>query len=283
MNVSRFKRYTGEDAVKLVLILCSLFAFLVFLAGPLFILFVKAFQDKSGAFVGFTQFAVYLTSPNMLASLTNTLYISVISTIISVSVAFVFAYVLTRKAIPGKKPLQFISMLPMFAPTMLLGMSLIYLFGNKGLLTQLGLKIALYGKVGIIISESIYCFPVALMILKMAFSAADNRLYEAAEVMGTGSFRKMVTITLPGIKYGLINAVFVCFTYSFTDFGAPSVVGGNVNVLATDIYKQVGALSDSSGQKNGYGSRDFLLDGGRDFDRLLRRIPVRIAGNLLAV
>ena len=41
MNVSRFKRYTGEDAVKLVLILCSLFAFLVFLAGPLFILFVK--------------------------------------------------------------------------------------------------------------------------------------------------------------------------------------------------------------------------------------------------
>ena len=175
----------------------------------------------------------------MLASLTNTLYISVISTIISVSVAFVFAYVLTRKAIPGKKPLQFISMLPMFAPTMLLGMSLIYLFGNKGLLTQLGLKIALYGKVGIIISESIYCFPGALMILKVAFSAADNRLYEAAEVMGTGSFRKMVTITLPGIKYGLINAVFVCFTYSFTDFGAPSVVGGNITVLATDIYKQV--------------------------------------------
>ena len=40
MNVSRFKRYTGEDAVKLVLILCALFAFLVFLAGPLFILFV---------------------------------------------------------------------------------------------------------------------------------------------------------------------------------------------------------------------------------------------------
>lgn len=239
MKISRLKRYTGEDAVKLILILCVLFAFLVFLAGPLLILFVKAFQDKSGTFVGFAQFASYLGSPNMVASLTNTLYIAVLSTIISVTMAYVFAYILTRKAIPGKKPLQFIAMLPMFAPTMLLGMSLIYLFGNKGLITQLGLKIPLYGKVGIVISESIYCFPVALMILMVAFSAADNRLYEAADVMGTSSWRKMFTITLPGVKYGLINAIFVCFTYSFTDFGAPSVVGGNYNVLATDIYKQV--------------------------------------------
>ena len=57
--------------------------------------------------------------------------------------------------------------------------------------------------------------------------------------MGTSPLRKLFTITIPGIKYGLINSIFVCFTYSFTDFGAPSVVGGNYNVLATDIYKQV--------------------------------------------
>ena len=146
---------------------------------------------------------------------------------------------LTRRNIPGKMFFQFIARLPLFAPTMLLGMSLIYLFGNKGILTGLGFVIPLYGRTGIIISETIYGIPVALMILMVAFSAADNRLYEAAEVMGTGSLRKMFTITIPGIKYGLINALFVCFTYSFTDFGAPSVVGGNYNVLATDIYKQV--------------------------------------------
>lgn len=57
--------------------------------------------------------------------------------------------------------------------------------------------------------------------------------------MGTSAVRKMFTITIPSVKYGLISAVFVTFTYSFTDFGAPSVVGGNYNVLATDVYKQV--------------------------------------------
>lgn len=130
-------------------------------------------------------------------------------------------------------------MIPIFAPTMLLGIALIYLFGNKGIFTALGLQVPLYGKVGIIIAESIYCFPVATTILMVAFSAADNRLYEAAETMGTSAIRKMFTITIPNVKYGLISAIFVAFTYSFTDFGAPSVVGGNYNVLATDVYKQV--------------------------------------------
>lgn len=236
---AKLKYISGQDAVKLVLMLCIIFAFAVFLLGPIIILFIKAFQDKNGAYVGFLQFKSYLSSPNMLRSVTNTLYISIISTVISVTCALIFAYALTRKAVPFKKPLKFLAMLPMFAPTMLLGISLVYIMGNKGLLTQAGITLPLYGSFGIIISESIYCFPVALMILTVAFSAADNRLYEAAEVMGTSPLRKLFTITLPGVKYGLINSVFVCFTYSFTDFGAPSVVGGNYNVLATDIYKQV--------------------------------------------
>ena len=77
------------------------------------------------------------------------------------------------------------------------------------------------------------------MVLLVSFSYADNRLYEAADVMGTSTLKKFATITLPGVKYGLISSVFIAFTLSFTDFGAPKVVGGNYNVLATDIYKQV--------------------------------------------
>ncbi|MGH6943078.1 MAG: ABC transporter permease subunit, partial [Geminicoccaceae bacterium] len=39
--------------------------------------------------------------------------------------------------------------------------------------------------------------------------------------------------------YGLISAAFVVFTLAVTDFGAPKVIGGRYDVLATDIYKQV--------------------------------------------
>lgn len=222
------------------LILYSVLVFLIiFLVFPLGTLFVRAFQRPDGSPAGFEQFARYFTNPAMLQSVGNTFFVAVVSTLVSVGLAFLFSYSLSRKNIRFKNFFRYIGMVPIFAPTMLLGIALIYLFGNKGILTAAGLGIPLYGKVGIIIAESIYCFPVATTILMVAFSGADNRLYEAADSMGTSAWRKMITITIPNVKYGLISALFVSFTYSFTDFGAPSVVGGNYNVLATDVYKQV--------------------------------------------
>ena len=235
----KLEQITREDIMRFVA-LYSVAAFLVlFLVCPLCILFAKAFQYKDGSFAGFTQFIKYFSSNAMVYSISNTFFIAIASTIIAVTLAFLFAYSLSRKNVPMKGFFRYVGMVPLFAPTMLLGIALIYLFGNKGILTALGLQIPLYGKVGIIIAESIYCFPVATTILMVAFSAADNRLYEAADTMGTSALRKMLTITIPNVKYGLISAIFVAFTYSFTDFGAPSVVGGNFNVLATDVYKQV--------------------------------------------
>lgn len=235
----RLSGYTAEDFVKGVMIY-GVAAFLVcFMVLPLCMLFSKAFQDKDGSFAGLARFAEYFQSETLIYSIGHTFYIAIVSTAISVTLAFFFAYSLSRKNVPAKGFFRYAGMIPIFAPTMLLGIALIYLFGNKGIFTALRFSVPLYGKTGIIIAESLYCFPVAVTLLSVAFSAADNRLYEAAETMGTSAVRKMFTITIPSVKYGLISAVFVTFTYSFTDFGAPSVVGGNYNVLATDVYKQV--------------------------------------------
>ena len=53
------------------------------------------------------------------------------------------------------------------------------------------------------------------------------------------AWRTFWTVTIPGARYGLISATFVVFTLVITDFGVPKVIGGQYNVLATDIYKQV--------------------------------------------
>jgi iron(III) transport system permease protein len=117
--------------------------------------------------------------------------------------------------------------------------SLIYLFGNQGLLNSWLMGGTIYGPLGIVISQVFYCFPHALMILVVALSMADARHYEAARVLGASPFRVFLTVTLPGSKYGLISAGFVVFTLAITDFGIPKVIGGRFNVLATDIFKQV--------------------------------------------
>jgi len=98
---------------------------------------------------------------------------------------------------------------------------------------------SIYGPLGIIMAQVFYCFPHALMILITAFSLADARLYEAAAAMGTRRRRVFFTVTLPGVRYGLISALFVVFTLVITDFGIAKVIGGQFNVLATDAYKQV--------------------------------------------
>jgi len=85
----------------------------------------------------------------------------------------------------------------------------------------------------------LFTFPQAMLILSVALSMTDARLYEAADSLRASRVRTFLTVTLPGIKYGLVSATFVCFILSFTDFGAPKVVGGNYNVLATEIYRQV--------------------------------------------
>jgi len=61
----------------------------------------------------------------------------------------------------------------------------------------------------------------------------------AADALGTTAQRKFFTITVPGAKYGLISAAMVVFTYALSDFGIPKVIGGNFNMLATDIFKLV--------------------------------------------
>ncbi|WJQ80310.1 putative 2-aminoethylphosphonate ABC transporter permease subunit [Brevibacillus brevis] len=213
---------------------------------PLGQLFSKAFYNKNGQFIGLDNFVTYFSTPALAGSLNNTLYISGMTTLIAVTLAFLFAYALTRSGIRGKRVFRAIALLPLFAPTMMHGIALTYLFGNQGLVTTgiFGLlpfqwDIDLYGPVGVILAEIVYVFPQAYLILAVSLAFADYQLYEAADTLGANHLRKFFVVTIPSVKYGIVSACFVCFTLSFTDFGAPKVVGGQFSVLATDVYKQV--------------------------------------------
>ena len=132
-----------------------------------------------------------------------------------------------------------IAMIPILLPSLLAGIALIYLFGNQGIFKELLMGRSIYGPIGIIMAEVFYTFPHALLIIITALSIADARLYEAATVLRAGPIKTFFTVTIPSAKYGLMSACFVVFTLVITDFGIPKVVGGQYNVLAIDVYKQV--------------------------------------------
>ena len=212
----------------------------VFLAAPLAAIGLKAVEDADGHFVGLANFVAYARTPALLQSLWNSLWVSAVVTAVVLPAAFGFAYALTRSRMRFKALARTITLVPLLAPSLLAAISLIYWFGNQGALKSgldaLGIA-TIYGAWGIVIGEIYSTFPHALMILVTALAAADARLYEAADSMGTSAARKFFTITLPGAKYGLISAGLVTFTLVITDFGIPKVIGGSFNVLATDVFK----------------------------------------------
>lgn len=226
--------------IKKCMLTVLVMSLVIFLLAPIIYLFVQAFLDKDGVFVGLQNFKEYLASETLLNSLKNTIFVSVVSTAISLTLALVYAYALTRTKVKFKGLLKSIAMFPMFAPTMMHAIGLVYLFGNQGVVTNLlGINIPIYGSIGIVLAQIIYVFPQSFQILYISLNSTDYRLYEASNAMGISKIREFLSITIPSIKYSLISSAFVSFTLCFTDFGAPKVIGGDFNVLSIDVYKQI--------------------------------------------
>ncbi len=232
-------RLSAEDWIARGAVVIIATFLLVVLALPLWSLLSKSLQNTDGHFVGLANFAAYVATPQLVSSLWNSLQIASITTAIVIPLAFAYAYALTRTCMPAKGAFTSIAMIPLFAPSLLSAISLIYIFGNQGFLKSWLQGGTIYGPLGIVLAQIFYGFPHAVMILITALRLADGRLYEAAAALGTSPLRTFCTVTLPGIKYGLVGSGFVIFTLVVTDFGVAKVIGGQFNVLATDAYKQV--------------------------------------------
>ena len=181
----------------------------------------------------------YFSSGRLLSSIWNSLWVALVVVTLVVPLAFAFAYGLTRTRMPGRGFFRLVALVPVLAPSLLPAIGLVYLFGKQGLLTPLLMGANIYGPLGIVIASVFFTLPHAILIMMIALSSSDQRLYEAAEVLGASKQRTFWTVTLPGAKYGLISSAFVVFTLVITDFGVPKVIGGNFDMLALDIYKQV--------------------------------------------
>ena len=232
-------RLSRDDFLMRLGVVALVVVLLLMVGLPLWTLLAKGFEDRDGHFVGLANYAAYFSTPALFISALNSFQVAAVCTVIVVPLAFLYAYALTRAVLPLRWLFQGIALIPIFAPSLLPGLALIYLFGNQGFFKAWLGGGQIYGFEGIVIAQVFYCFPHATLILVTALATADARLYEAADALGASKLRVFFTVTLPGAKYGVISAALVVFTLVITDFGVAKVIGGNFNVLATDVYKQV--------------------------------------------
>ncbi|ROR21578.1 iron(III) transport system permease protein [Comamonas sp. BIGb0124] len=233
----------GHRADRWLLYAClglPLLVLVLFFGLPMLGIVWRSLLDDSTGTVGLANYRALLDSPGIWRAVRNSLVLGAATTGVSVLLGFMLAYALERTAMPGKRVIGVALSLPVLAPSLVLGLGLIFLLGRNGLAAKLmGTRPDIYGFWGLLLADALYTLPAAVLIIRAALRHSDARPYEAAEILGAGAWRQFLDITLPGVRYGLLSAAFVVFTLTLTDFGNAVVVGGDFPVLATEIYNQV--------------------------------------------
>ncbi|MBO9680076.1 MAG: putative 2-aminoethylphosphonate ABC transporter permease subunit [Acidovorax sp.] len=228
-----------ERPLLALLLAAALAALLLAVLAPVVALLAKSLWNPNGSFAGLSHFIAYARGPGVGTSLANSLWLSALSATLCVALAYVYAYAVTQSCMPLARWFRAVALIPLLAPSLLMAISLIYLFGSQGLLKGWLLGASAYGPIGIVLGAVLWTFPHALLILCTTLAASDGRLHEAATTLSAGRWRIFRQVTLPASGYGLMISWVVVFVLVITDFGVPKVIGGNTQMLATDIYKQV--------------------------------------------
>ena len=244
------KKLLGDPI--LITTIVVLIAFLtLFILYPLAILMVDSVVSDNG--ISFDVFTRILALPSFDRAITNTLRVGFAVGILSALIGLLFAYVevyvkLRTKFMTGL--FRVVSMLPVVSPPFVLSLSMIMMFGKKGLITRGLLGIFdnnIYGFWGIFIVQTMSFFPVCYMMLKGLLKNIDPSLEEAARDMGASRWKVFTSVTLPLILPGLGNAFLVSFIESIADFANPMIIGGSYDTLATTIYLQITGAYDKQG------------------------------------
>lgn len=215
-------------------------ALAAFFIGPMLTIVWRSFvNDRSGE-IGLGNYLMLIDAPGIWRATLHSLLLGATTTLVTLLLGFVVAYGLECTRMRGKRIVATTTTLPVLAPSLVLGLGLIFLLGRNGVVANvLGIRMDIYGFWGLLIANVIYALPQAIMILRIALKHSDARQYEAATVLGAGDWRQFLDITLPGARFGILSAGFVVFTITITDFGNAVVIGGDFQVLATEIYSQV--------------------------------------------
>jgi iron(III) transport system permease protein len=244
VNVIQSGGFRRSGLVKLLILIFLFFAIICPLGT---MLFNMAGSDISGV----------LRLPRFNVALLNSIYAAAVSTVISIVLAWVFAFCVVRSKMRFREVFSVFVTLPMLIPSISHGMGLILLFGANGIITRLfGLNGAIYGFHGIVLGSVFYAFPVAFLMLADILKYEDGSPYEAAEVLGIPRVNQFFSITFPYLRKPLISVVFAVFTLIFTDYGVPLMIGGRFITLPVLMYQEViGLLNFSRGSVIG----SFLL------------------------
>lgn len=234
------KRQYIQDPFSTMVTLLILGSLFVFNVLPLLKILIQSFTDADGGYSLGGYIRAFSFNQNRDA-LIHTLVSSTSAAAIATVIGFIFAYCSCYIQMRAKKFFNVIAILPIISPPFSVALSIILLFGNKGLITRhiLGLSSNnIYGAGGLLFAQVFSFFPMAYLLLNGVLSTIDPSIEEAARDMGASRLQTFFKVTIPLSLPGIINAFLLVFIKCVADFGNPITIAGGYNTLATQVYYQ---------------------------------------------
>ncbi|MBU4611288.1 sulfate ABC transporter permease subunit CysW [Achromobacter sp. GG226] len=211
----------------------------IFLFLPLLVVFIEAFKR------GWEVYLQAIVDPDALSAIRLTLIVAAISLPINLAVGVAAAWAITRFTFRGKQALITLIDLPFSVSPVVAGLVFILLFGSQGWfgpwLQDNDLRIV-YAVPGVVLATLFVTFPFIAreLIPLMQAQGADEEL--AALTLGASGWQLFRRVTLPNIKWGLLYGAILANARAMGEFGAVSVVSGQVRGLTNTMTLHVEIL-----------------------------------------
>ena len=173
--------------------------------------------------------------------------VALLATVIAFFLGVFFAYLLTKKKVPGKNIWETILILPMILPPSIVGYLLLKVFGKRGpigafLLDTFGIQVV-FTWIACVIAACVVALPLMYQNAKGAFQSVDPSYELAAKTLGSSSFKVFRTVTFPLSGPGIVSGIVLTFARALGEFGATLMLAGNIpgktQTIPTAIYYAV--------------------------------------------
>ena len=195
------------------------------IVAPLAVIAVEAFSR------GVAYFGKSIADADTRHAIMLTVVTALIAVPINTAFGVAAAWAITKHDFPGKRLLTVIIEIPFSVSPIVAGVSYLFVYGLQGLFGHLlqaaEIKI-LFALPGIVLASMFVTAPFVARELIPLMQAQGRDLEEAATSLGASGWRTFFSVTLPNIKWALLYGVVLCNSRVMGEFGAVSVVSGNI-------------------------------------------------------
>lgn len=237
--VDRPAHLTEPRWVRGVLLFLALGFLTLFLLVPLAAVFIEAFRK------GWQLYLDAIVEPDAWSAIKLTLLVAAIALPVNLVFGVAAAWAITKFQFRGKQFLITLIDLPFSVSPVVAGLVFVLLFGTQGWfggwLQDNDIKIV-YAVPGIILATLFVTFPFVARELIPLMQAQGSEEEQAALTLGASGWQIFWRVTLPNIKWGLLYGAILCNARAMGEFGAVSVVSGQIRGLTNTMTLHVEIL-----------------------------------------